>query len=195
MLGFILNLQNLPKNPKVINTSFAQTQASLEKLPSISPTKNSQSTEILTPTPTSTSTYSPTPTLFFTATPFPTQTIQFFPTDLQKNLLNALNQYRTSKGLSTVSMESEVCDFAKTRSQEIASNFNHDGFTKRIESKTLPYKSYSLVTENIVLNSSSSQIIPMWISSPPHAENMRKDTPFVCIENFGNYYVYEGWKP
>ena len=110
-------------------------------------------------------------------------------------ILNAINDYRVSKGLGRVVSNAETCSFAKTRAGEISANFNHDGFTQRIASHNLPYTSYSLVTENIAENSDSSQIVNMWINSPSHEENIRKDTPYVCIVQNGNYFAYEGWKP
>ena len=104
-------------------------------------------------------------------------------------LLGKVNEYRRSLGLYEVKSDSNTCNFAKKRAQELTSNFNHDGF------KNLPYPSYSKVTENIAMNENKTDVVNQWISSAGHAENMRADTPFVCIENLGNYYAYEGWKP
>ena len=109
--------------------------------------------------------------------------------------MNAINDYRHQNGLSDVHTERYTCDFAKTRSQEIVANFNHDGFTKRMESKTLPYPGYTQITENIAMTSDYHQVVQMWINSPGHAENMRKDTPSVCVASSGDYYAYEGWRP
>ncbi len=143
---------------------------------------------------------SPTPSS--TASPVPTKTSIQSPSQslsdensIQSYLLKEVNKYRSSKGLASVSMNTQVCDFAKTRAGEIASNFNHDGFSRKIESKTLPYSSYSEVTENIAMTSSSTDVVSIWINSSGHRANMEKDTPYVCIEKNGDYYAYEGWKP
>ena len=109
--------------------------------------------------------------------------------------MNAINDYRRSQGLSEVRTDSNTCNFAKIRAQEITNGFNHDGFNNRISSKTLPYPGYQLVTENLARNSNYKNVVQSWINSPGHAENMRKDTPFVCVESSGDYYAYEGWKP
>lgn len=109
--------------------------------------------------------------------------------------MDGINNYRASKGLSKASSNQGTCAFAKTRSGEISSAFNHDGFNQRISSHTLPYGSYSLVTENIAQTSNSADVVNMWINSPGHAENMQKDTPFICVVQNGNYFAYEGWKP
>jgi len=109
--------------------------------------------------------------------------------DIPEYLLGEVNKYRASQGLSAVSSDSNTCDFAKKRAEELISNFNHDGF------KNLPYSSYSRVTENIGMNGDYKEVVNQWINSSGHAENMRQDTPFVCIQSSGNYYAYEGWRP
>lgn len=110
-------------------------------------------------------------------------------------LIDQINQFRASRGKSPVATSSETCSFATTRASEIANSFNHDGFRNRIDSKTLPYPSYSTVAENIAMNSDPNKVVPGWIESPGHAENMLKDVPYGCVGSSGKYYVYEAWKP
>lgn len=116
-------------------------------------------------------------------------------TDVQQYIMNAINDYRKSQGLSSVKTDTYTCDFAKVRAKEIESDFNHDGFKDRINSKTLPYPTYSAVTENLAQTSDYKKVVNLWINSSGHAENMRKDTPYVCVEQNGTYYAYEGWRP
>lgn len=165
-----------------------------------------------------TRTLTPSPTLKLTRIPIPTKVpvtptlipvlsgqlksgqapIQPFSTtsDLKKDfIMQKINDYRKSQGLSEVKSDLNTCNFAKTRAEEISSNFNHDGFRSRIDSKTLPYSGYGGVTENIAMNSDYTKIVDMWINSSGHADNMRKDTPYVCVESKDNYYAYEGWRP
>lgn len=111
------------------------------------------------------------------------------------DLLQQINSFRSGKGLTPLSANSETCFFANIRVQEINSAFNHDGFTNRINSKTLPYPSYSSVAENIAMNSDSSEVIPGWINSSGHNENMSKEVPYGCVVGSGNYYVFEAWAP
>ncbi len=110
-------------------------------------------------------------------------------------ILRAVNDYRSSLGLSIVSPSPVTCNFAKIRSQEISTDFSHRGFQSRVDSKTLPYVNYHVVTENIARASNYRQVVTLWINSPGHAENMRKDTPYVCVASTGDYYAYEGLKP
>jgi len=162
---------------------------------------NHQPTDKPTPTPTliksepkPTALPTPTPTFIKsepTSTPIPVSS-----GDTHQNyIIQKINDYRSSQGLGSVGTDSNSCSFAKTRAGEITQSFNHDGFRNRISAKTLPYGSYHEVTENIAMTSDYTQVVTMWINSPGHAENMRKDTPFVCVEKSGNYYAYEGYKP
>ena len=163
------------------------------------------------PTRTKTPTKTPTPTVRLTRTPTPPKvpttpsptinktssipTTSTITSSKQDFIMQKINDFRRSQGKSEVKTDSNTCTFAETRAEEISKNFNHDGFRSRIDSKTLPYSGYSSVTENIAMNSDYTKIVDMWINSSGHAENMRKDTPYVCVESFGNYYAYEGWRP
>lgn len=170
------------------------------------PTRTPTPSLTLTPSPTSIPTRipTPTPTVVPTATPIPVSTkkVQLSPTQpvieqvsVQAFIMNEINTYRASQGLPSVETHTDVCSFARTRAQEIISSFNHNGFRERINNNSLPYSSYSSVTENIAMNADYKGVVTQWINSSGHAENMRKDTPFVCVEYSGNYYAYEGWKP
>ncbi len=173
----------IPKSlPKVI-LSITPIPA-LKPVPSLTPTQILAS--VLTPTATPTPTKKPTPT--------PSPLLSF---SIPDYILNQVNQYRKSKGLSSVTTNSETCAFAITRAKEVSSaeTFNHDGFTSRVSSKTLPYPSYHEVTENIAYNTDYTDVVNTWIASPGHEENMRKDTPYVCIGKYGDYYTFEGWRP
>lgn len=153
-----------------------------------------------TPTPTLTPSATPTPTTKLisavvpTATPMPPQSAQSTSDPIQSFIMQKINDYRASLGLSSVKIDPYTCNFAKDRAQEITTGFNHDGFNNRINNHTLPYPSYHEVTENIAMTSDYTEVVTMWINSPGHAENMRQDTPYVCVERSGNYYAYEGWR-
>ncbi len=116
-------------------------------------------------------------------------------TNQEQYFIDQINKYRAQNNLGPVKTDSYTCDFAKVRAKEITTGFNHDGFTNRVNSKTLPYPSYHQITENIAMTSNYTQVVTMWINSPGHAENMRQDTPYVCVESSGNYFAYEGWRP
>jgi uncharacterized protein YkwD len=161
---------------------------------------------VVTPTPVVPTTWpiaTPTPTVIPTATPKPmvipttrpSSTPAPVTSSVKDYIMKGINDYRASQGLVSIQTDSNTCNFAKIRAQEISINFNHDGFTNRVNSHSLPYPSYHSVTENIALNPDYKQVVPVWINSPGHAANMRADTPYVCVEQYGNFYAYEGWKP
>lgn len=204
--------------PRVKSVAAARTERNIQRNSLGSktsiPTPTSTLTPTFTPTPTATVTLTPTPLptatsvpiAILTSTPTPTQAAKStlntsFPrsstnqNSVQNYLLEKVNDYRHSKGLSSVVSDENTCNFASTRSQEISANFNHDGFNNRIQNHTLPYSSYHEVVENIAMTNNYQDVVAMWVNSPGHAENMRRDTPYVCIAQNGDNYAYEGWKP
>lgn len=145
--------------------------------------------------PTTPATLTSAPTIQPTSAPVPPTTTSAPTNDVQAYIMSEINKYRTSQGLGSVQTSGPTCSFAATRAHEIATSFNHDGFNNRINSKTLPYSSWSSVTENIAQTSDYKQVVSMWANSVGHAANMRADTPYVCVVQNGSFFAYEGMKP
>lgn len=171
-----------PKTIRMASNTFAQIETAKITYPK--PTKT-----IETPTPTR-GVEPQEQTKSSTQTQAQTQT-----SNISGNLIDQINEYRISKGLSEVSTDQYTCAFANTRAIEITSAFNHDGFSSRVSSKTLPYPSYSEIAENIAMSSNPADVVQGWIDSPGHNANILKNTPHACIGNSGNYYAYESWRP
>jgi uncharacterized protein YkwD len=110
-------------------------------------------------------------------------------------IMNEINNYRKSHGLSEVRNDPHTCNFAGIRAQEIANSFNHDGFQERLNNNSLPYPGFSEVSENIAMHTDYKAVVQMWIGSPGHEANLRKNTPYVCVAQNGNYFAFEGWRP
>ncbi|MDP2649317.1 MAG: CAP domain-containing protein [bacterium] len=110
-------------------------------------------------------------------------------------IMGQINDYRKNYNLVPFKTDSNTCGFAALRAKEISANFNHDGFTSRMNNKSLPYPSYSYLDENLANVSDYTEVVKTWIASPNHAENLRANVLYACIGNFGNYYIFEGWKP
>ncbi|MBI2330184.1 CAP domain-containing protein [Candidatus Daviesbacteria bacterium] len=110
------------------------------------------------------------------------------------DLIASVNNYRTSKGLPALRTDPYTCSFASARAQEAANSFSHTGFYNRVNSKTLPYPRYRLVTENLAWAPGGQDVVNMWINSPTHAANLLKNTTFACIGQYGDYFAFEGWK-
>lgn len=112
----------------------------------------------------------------------------------EDNLLAAINEFRQSKGLTPIRSDPYTCSFARLRAKEVSGSFSHTGFYSRVNDKTLPYPRYKQVTENLAWAPGGKNPVKMWINSPTHAANMQKNTPIVCVSNYGDYYAYEGWQ-
>ena len=180
IFGLILVWKNIASQQiKITNTNS-------EKIIKLTPTPNRTLIPTLAPTIALTPIPTPIPTLtpVYSPTPAPIKN-----TSVNDYILGKVNEYRRSQGLSEVKENSETCSFAAKRAQEASVNFNHDGF------KNYPYPKYSRVTENLAMNTNFADVVNEWINSPAHADIMRQDTPYVCIQNYGDYYAYEGWKP
>jgi uncharacterized protein YkwD len=133
-------------------------------------------------------------TLTLLATILPTPTFAQQHPPVSTYLLNELNNYRTSLGLSPVKSTNETCAFALTRAKEINTTFSHSAFYTRVNNHTIPYTNWSRATENIAEAPDYKQVVDLWKKSPGHAKNMRDNTPYVCIVQYGNYYAYEGMR-
>lgn len=110
-------------------------------------------------------------------------------------IITEINAYRSSLKLKPVQVSDETCDFAKIRAAEIVSNFSHDEFNRRVKMGRLPYKHWTVITENIAMTSDYKEVEKLWEHSPGHAKNMRADTPYVCVIRHGKYFAYLGMKP
>ncbi len=182
-------------NPQTKNYSRNSVQnKKLSPTPHTLANSSKISSPIPTPTPTPIYETSVTPVAVTTSVA-PTSSLGGKSENIQDYILQKINEYRASQGLYKVQTDPYTCNFAKLRAEEISRSFNHDGFRRRIEDNSLPYPSYTKVTENIAMTSDYTQVVNMWIASSGHAENMRQDTPYVCIGQMENYFTYEGWRP
>ena len=97
-------------------------------------------------------------------------------TDLEKAVNQQINQYRASKKLPPLSVDSRITQQARIHSQNMASGkvkFSHDGFEGRVKAITIPYQS---VAENVAYNMGFSDpvrnAVEGWIKSDGHRKNM-----------------------
>ena len=147
----------------------------------------------LTPTPQEVLGAAITPTPSPTALPTPIPTVQS--SDVSNFLLSKVNAYRASFNLPPVKSSTQVCAFATLRAKEIVTHFTHDGFNTRTADHTIPYDKWARATENIAEAPDYQEVVDLWAKSPEHAANMRDITPYVCIEESGPYFAYEGMRP
>ena len=146
--------------------------------------------------PTPQSTRTPTPTITPTPSPIVIKPlIKKVEAETISAYISKINDYRISSGLSPLREDPVSCSFANIRANEITSSFSHEGFSNRISSHSLPYKSYSTVVENIAQEPDHSSLVSLWVNSAPHAQNLKADISYGCVKEYGDYFAFEGWKP
>jgi len=96
--------------------------------------------------------------------------------DLEKAANQQINQYRASKKLPPLSVDSRITQQARIHSENMASGkvkFSHDGFDGRAKAIAIPYQS---VAENVAYNMGFSDpvrnAVDGWIKSEGHRKNM-----------------------
>lgn len=194
--GYFRDINHIGTRPYLMMGSIPGTLKTLTPTPT--PAPKPTSTPVLTappPRPTSTPLPTSAPTINPTPTPAPTALPQPATSSTRDFMMNEINNFRRSKGLSAVSTDSYTCNFAQARAQEITSNFSHDGFNQRVSSGTLPYSSYRLVVENLARAGNYKDVVNLWINSPGHNANLSADTIYGCAGYSGDFYSYQGWKP
>lgn len=111
---------------------------------------------------------------------------------------DAVNAYRSSKGLVEMRLLKGLCEIAQVHAEDMAAKrigFSHEGFDQRIEQVKKRYhiKSYS-AAENLFYTSSGSdvagQTLKGWINSPGHHVNLKGNFKYSGI---GIAQSREGW--
>lgn len=118
---------------------------------------------------------------------------------LEKSVYQKVNQYRKSKKLPPLKLDSRISQQARKHSEAMAKGkvpFSHDGFDNRIKviAKSLDYRS---AAENVAFNQGYSkpeqQAVEGWIKSTGHRKNMEGnyDTTGIGVSKNaeGEYYL------
>ncbi|MEL6457165.1 MAG: CAP domain-containing protein [Cyanobacteria bacterium J06636_27] len=97
--------------------------------------------------------------------------------DLEKSIFEKINQYRASKKLPKLKLDSKISKQARIHSQNMAKHrvpFSHNGFAKRVDGISIRYKSAS---ENVAFNfgyeDPVAEAVRGWIESPTHLKNIK----------------------
>ncbi len=98
-------------------------------------------------------------------------------TELEKSIFEKINQYRAAKNLPKLKLDSRISKQARIHSENMAKHqvpFSHNGFAKRVNTMTIPYKSAS---ENVAFNfgydDPVAEAVKGWIESPGHLKNIK----------------------
>ena len=98
--------------------------------------------------------------------------------DLEKSIYQQVNQYRQSRNLPPLTLNTTISKQAKVHSQDMASGkvpFSHQGFEGRVKAiaKSINYRS---AAENLAFNQGysapASQAVEGWLKSPGHFKNI-----------------------
>ncbi|QHS59462.1 CAP domain-containing protein [Chitinophaga agri] len=104
---------------------------------------------------------------------------------LIKDILYYTNEFRASKGLPPLKLESYCSLLAQKHSDNMASGkvgFGHDQFEIRSDAATLKFKGVSGVAENVAYgNLDAKGVVDGWIKSPGHRKNMLGDYNMIGI--------------
>lgn len=101
----------------------------------------------------------------------------FKTSELEKSIFTQINRYRTSKGLSKLTLDSQISKKARIHSQNMANGkvpFSHNGFERRV--KSIPIR-FQGAAENVAFNQGYSdpaaEAVSGWIKSPGHLTNLK----------------------
>jgi len=104
---------------------------------------------------------------------------------LIKDILYYTNEFRASKGLAPLKLESYCSQLAQKHSENMANGkvaFGHDQFEIRNDAVTLKFHGVSGVGENVAYgNLDAKAVVDGWIKSPGHRRNMLGDFNMIGI--------------
>ena len=94
----------------------------------------------------------------------------------ETQILNAVNQYRQSKGLPPLQASFVISAEARTHSMNMATKrvkFGHTGLSARMKIITSKIKGVTSVAENVAVgNMSAEEVVKTWLGSEGHRKNI-----------------------
>lgn len=128
------------------------------------------------PSPTSSpNTSTPSPSIFPAELPSPTSS----PT--ASTLLNEINTFRASHGLSPLSSTPSLCQVASQRANQASLDFSHQQFYDLLNQGAFNHLNFNLLGENLYQGpADDSAIVLSWSQSDPHLTNLMGDWTSGC---------------
>lgn len=108
--------------------------------------------------------------------------IAYINDDYEYKVFNSIQQWRVDNNLPIFKVDDNLCKVAKARSIEIQVNWSHDGLKPN---KELHYSSLGENISKDFLN--PENILPAWLMSKTHRENLERDYTHFCIKCTNNY--------
>ena len=105
---------------------------------------------------------------------------------LAEDVLKYTNQFRRSKGLTTLEMRNDLNAIAQKHSEDMASgrrSFGHSGYDQRVKKvKNTVKPFYGNVGENVAYGASTAkEAFTIWKNSNGHRKNMLGDFKYIGI--------------
>ena len=105
---------------------------------------------------------------------------------LTDDVLKYTNQYRKSKGLTTLEMRDDLNSIARKHSEDMASgrtSFGHNGYNQRVvKIKKMVKPSEGFVAENVAYGASNGkEAFDIWKRSSGHRKNMLGNYKYIGI--------------
>lgn len=107
------------------------------------------------------------------------------PADMTKSILDYVNEYRHSKGLSSLQPLDIASKQAYLHSKEMANRetgFGHEGFDQRMQNIKQNFGWITASAENVAYGQlSAKEVVEGWLNSPGHKKNMEGNYTFTGI--------------
>jgi len=114
--------------------------------------------------------------LLFTAAPSLAQSDY---SEMEKEVLELVNEYRAKKGLKELKMNPVITEVAEEHSKYMGNKtirINHDDFEERMYGLMKTLKPANGAAENVANGQvDAAEVVRMWIASPGHRENIEGD--------------------
>lgn len=96
--------------------------------------------------------------------------------NIEDEILVQINQYRKTKGLPALKLNSEIITEARKHSRDMANNsvsFGHGGFSDRAKRLQGKISGFKAIAENVAYGQiNASEVVKDWIKSPGHRVNI-----------------------
>jgi uncharacterized protein YkwD len=109
---------------------------------------------------------------------------------IEKGILENINAYRRSRGLSQLQMIDAANQQAEIHSRNMATGktaFGHDGFSQRVTNVSNTIGRVSAAAENVAYGSETArEVVDGWLKSAPHKKNIEGNYNLTGIGVYAN---------
>lgn len=107
----------------------------------------------------------------------------------EDDVWGTVQKWRVETNRNQYKIDERLCEYARKRSIEVMSNFEHTGFNQTSR-ELLANTGYSKVAENLSsLSANPDEIIQAWLDSPEHRKTLEDNYTHSCLKCAGQYCV------